>query len=50
MRVIGGKPRVIDYTTGGISAVVLRRSEFGGKIKKSGGAGLVKFLKNFIAS
>ena len=50
MRVIGGKPRVIDYTTGGISAVVLRRSEFSGKIKNSGGAGLVKFLRNFIAS
>ena len=50
MRVIGGKYRVIDYTTGGISNVVLRRSEFGGKIKKSGGAGLVKFLKDFIAS
>ena len=50
MRVIGGKPRVIDYTTGGVSAVILRRSEFGGKIKQSGGAGLVKFLRNFIAS
>ena len=50
MRVIGGKYRVIDYSTGGVSNVVLRRSEFGGKIKKSGGAGLVKFLKDFIAS
>ncbi|MEP1443303.1 MAG: ABC transporter substrate-binding protein [Hyphomicrobiales bacterium] len=50
MRVIGGKPRVIDYVTGGVSAVILRRSEFGGKIKQSGGAGLVRFLKKFIAS
>jgi len=50
MRVIGGKYRVIDYTTGGVSAVILRRSEFGGKIKQSGGAGLIKFMKQFIAS
>jgi len=50
MRVIGGKYRVIDYTTGGVSAVILRRSEFGGQIKKSGGAGLVKYMRQFIAS
>lgn len=50
MRVIGGKYRVIDYTTGGVSAVILHRSEFGGIIKKSGGDGLVRFLKKFIAS
>lgn len=50
MRVIGGKPRVIDYSTGGVSAVVLRRSEFGGKIRQSGGAGLVKFLRQYINS
>lgn len=50
LRVIGGKPRVIDYVTGGVSAVVLRRSEFGGKIKQSGGQGLVKFMRQFISS
>lgn len=50
MRVIGGKPRVIDYTTGGISAVVLRRSEFQSKIKQSGPSGLNDFLRTFISS
>lgn len=50
MRVIGGKPRVIDYSTGGISTVVLKRSEFGSKIKKSGPDGLNSFIKAFIAS
>lgn len=50
MRVIGGKPLVIDYSTGGISAVVLRRSEFQSKIKQSGPAGLNDFLKAFIKS
>lgn len=50
MRVIGGKPRVIDYSTGGISAVVLRRSEFRSKIKQSGPEGLNNFLKSFVSS
>ncbi len=50
MRVIGGKPRVIDYSTGGISNVVLRRSEFQSKVKKSGAQSLNDFLKAFIAS
>ena len=50
MRVIGGKPRVIDYTTGGISAVVLRRSEFQAKVQQSGPQGLNSFLKGFIGS
>ena len=50
MRVIGGKPRVIDYSAGGISTVVLRRSEFQAKVKQSGPAGLNSFLKSFIAS
>jgi len=50
MRVIGGKPRVIDYSTGGISNVVLRRSEFQSKVKQSGADGLNSFLRQFIAS
>lgn len=50
MRVIGGKPLVIDYSTGGISAIVLRRSEFQSKIQQSGPDGLNSFLKSFIAS
>lgn len=50
MRVIGGKPRVIDYSTGGISNVVLRRSEFQSKVKQSGPESLNSFLKQFIAS
>lgn len=50
MRNIGGKPRVIDYTVGGISAVVLRRSEFGAKVKRSGPDGLIDFIKAFIES
>ena len=50
MRVIGGKPRVIDYSTGGISTLVLRRSEFQSKVKSSGPQSLNDFLKKFIAS
>lgn len=50
MRVIGGKPRVIDYSTGGISTLVLRRTEFQSKVKQSGAKSLNDFLKGFIAS
>lgn len=50
MRVIGGKPRVIDYSAGGISTLVLRRSEFQSKVKQSGPDSLNSFLKKFIAS
>lgn len=50
MRVIGGKPRVIDYSTGGISNIVLRRTEFQSKVKQSGAQSLNNFLKRFIGA
>ncbi|MEO1066074.1 MAG: ABC transporter substrate-binding protein [Pseudomonadota bacterium] len=49
-RVIGGKPRVIDYSVGGVSNVVLKRSEFTSKVRQSGPASLNSFLRSFIAA
>lgn len=50
LRVIGGKYRVIDYSAGGVSNVVLKRSEFGSIVKQSGAGELNKFLASFINS
>lgn len=50
LRSIEGKFRVIDYSVGGVSNLVLKRSEFGAKVKQSGGDSLNAFLRDFIAN
>ncbi|MEM8794067.1 MAG: ABC transporter substrate-binding protein [Pseudomonadota bacterium] len=50
MRAIGGKYRVIDYSVGGVSNLVLKRAEFTSKVKQSGPDSLNQFLRTFISS